>query len=827
MGWLSKLLPRASAAAPAPAPASAPVGDYEAHTAQGSRFLDQGRAADAVVEFQKAAALEPQRAGAHINLGFALFEAGELAAAQAALTEADRLSPQNFDVFFMRAQIAQAQGDLALSESLVLQALSITPQAAPALSLLNRLYVAQGRFAELEQRLRKHAAADVSEADLQAALASALAAASSAAPERQPVLDMALGHLNRALELNPKLVEPWLDKGLLLIARQETKAALHCFEQAIALKPDWIRAHYFAGKAEEILNRLPEALKHFEAALALDAKDFDALKAAGDANYKLGEFEKAEAYFRQRADLDENSVDSLIMLAAALSEQERYADAMPYSDRTIEMRPDSPEVQFARGNVLNSAADYTGALACYQKALALRPGYADAQNNLCSVLLALGRNAEALEQYQALAEAEPHNLTALSNVCYTASIDPGTKIEDYMRYARAFGAAAAAAVATPYRHARRALAPEHCLKVGLVSGDFCMHPVGLFLERVISLLNTDKIELHAFSNRIRRDPLQASLMQRFASWTSIVGISDEEAAKTIHAAQLDLLIDLSGHTHLNRLGLFAYQAAPVQLSWLGYWASTGVAEIDFLMTDLYSVPPERADQMTEKAWYMPDTRLCFSPPTTVYQMLPERKAGFKQYPLTFGCYQGLRKISDEALTAWSTILKQCPGSQLRLQGSGYAAPQVRDTVLQRLARFGIAAERVALHDTMKRVDYLKSHAEVDILLDTFPYPGGTTTCDALWMGVPTVTLAGPTLLSRQGASMLVCAGLSHWIAKDIDDYIAIAVRQARDLEGLQTLRKELRQRVFDSPLFNAPRFAANLETELRAMVVDKLARLPA
>ena len=249
----------------------------------------------------------------------------------------------------------------------------------------------------------------------------------------------------------------------------------------------------------------------------------------------------------------------------------------------------------------------------------------------------------------------------------------------------------------------------------------------------------------------------------------------------------------------------------------------GLTDAEFLqeMTDRHAAPTENNGQFSEKVRYLPDTRLCFTPPSAVYDLVCSPTPSVKQRHTTFGCYQPIRKLTPQVLDAWGNIFKQLPTSYFRLQGAGFTDTKTSTDLLQRLAIAGIPKEHVLLFESAPRLEYLKSHAEVDIILDSFPYPGGTTTCDALWMGVPTVTLAGNTMLSRQGVSLLMCAGLPDWIAHSENDYVKIAVAKARDVSQLNNLRSSLRSRVFESPLFDAPNFAKHLEVALHAMVKDK------
>jgi len=237
--------------------------------------------------------------------------------------------------------------------------------------------------------------------------------------------------------------------------------------------------------------------------------------------------------------------------------------------------------------------------------------------------------------------------------------------------------------------------------------------------------------------------------------------------------------------------------------------------MDYLIADHVGVPEENRAHFTEQLWYLPETRLCFSPPDTALPVapLPALHNGF----VTFGCFQNLSKVSEAVLSTWADALNAVPGSQLRWQCKQFEHAPVAEQVLQRFQQLGISSERISLRGGTSRETYLATHGEVDMMLDTFPYPGGTTTCEALWMGVPTLTLAGDTLLSRQGASMLTAAGLPNWIADSREDFVAKAVALSGEIESLAGLRAGLRDQVRVSPLFDAPRFAHNLEEALWGM----------
>jgi predicted O-linked N-acetylglucosamine transferase (SPINDLY family) len=339
--------------------------------------------------------------------------------------------------------------------------------------------------------------------------------------------------------------------------------------------------------------------------------------------------------------------------------------------------------------------------------------------------------------------------------------------------------------------------------------------VGHFLEGVLTQIDPARIDLIAYSTGHTEDELTERMRPYFSKWNGLFCKSDEAAAQLIHADGVHVLLDLSGHTAHNRLPVFSWKPAPIQASWLGYFATTGIAEMDYVLADIVGVPEARQGQFTETVWYLPDTRLCFTP-FKVEIPVAELPA-LKNSCITFGCFQNLSKVGDEVLALWGDILAALPNARLRMQCKQLGEPAQAEKMLDRLKHYGIDAGRVGIHGADFREAYLSAYAEVDLILDTFPYPGGTTTCEALWMGVPTLTLAGDSLLARQGASLMTAAGLPDWVAKSREEYISKAIALAGEVQKLSVLRAGLRQQVLASPVFDGKRFARNLEGALRSM----------
>ncbi len=482
----------------------------------------------------------------------------------------------------------------------------------------------------------------------------------------------------------------------------------------------------------------------------------------------------------------------------------------------------SPAALLMQAVALHQANRLEEAITVYRRTLLLKPDYADAHNNLGLALQDHGDLDAAIECYRKALALNPDHGQAHSNLLLLMSFHTGCTPGDYLAEAKRYGEKVLAH-ARPYTSWRIPVAGQGArLRLGLVSGDLRAHPVACFLESYLMHYDPAQVELVAYSTSTHEDPVTARLKPHFAAWNVIAGLSDEAAARKMHGDGIHILLDLAGHTAHNRLPLFAWKPAPVQASWLGYFASTGVPGMDYLLADPVSIPASLREFFTETVWYLPETRLCFTPLADTARLpvaaLPAERNGYA----TFGSFQRLPKLNDDVLALWGRVFREIPNARLRIQNKQMSCASTREHLLQRLSASGIAPERVTIIGLAPRDVYLAAYAEVDIMLDTFPYTGGTTTCEALWMGVPTLTLAGETLLGRQGASMLGCAGLPDWIADSYDDYVARALQHASDIQALAQLRAGLRQQVLASPLFDAPRFARNLTDALQKIWAQRI-----
>ncbi len=605
-----------------------------------------------------------------------------------------------------------------------------------------------------------------------------------------------------------------------LLAQGRPAEAIEHIERALAIRPDYAEAYFTLAQALRGLGKLAASAASMEKGVALMPNFAEAHSNLGLLYGELGKRDAAVASFRQAIAIKPDLAWAHCNLGNVLTAQGKLPEAIESYRNALAVDSNHVEAWVNFGNTLNAQDDVDAAVACYRKALAIQPDHALAWLNLCAPLQAQGNLDAAIDSFRKALSLRPDFAEAHSGLLFLLSFHPAYSPAQRLAESQCYGAAVMAR-AKPFERwpadANVRGANARPLRVGLVSGDLRTHPVGYFVESIISHLDPARIELVAYATLSNEDETSARLKPRFAAWNNIADSSDEAAAARIHRDGVDILIDLAGHTAHNRLPIFAWRPAPVQASWLGYFATTGVPTIDYLLADPVSVPESTREQFTETIWHLPDTRFCFTPPADTARLEPTPLPALRSGRVTFGCFQNALKLNDQVLSAWARILAALPGARLLLLNRQMHYPAARTRLADRLHRCGIAPGWLTMVGHLPRDDYLKAYADVDIILDTFPYPGATTTCEALWMGVPTLTLAGDTLVSRQGASLLACIGLDDWIATDVDDYVARALSRAADVDGLARLRSALRPKMRASPLVDAPRFARNLEVALEAM----------
>lgn len=616
-----------------------------------------------------------------------------------------------------------------------------------------------------------------------------------------------LSPLQVAAQLVPNDVEAHTNLGDTLRRMGKLAEAERSLRRALAIDHEYPEALNNLGITLKDQGRLAEAEILLRRAVAASPAMSAAYSNLGATLSETGNLQEAEYHLRHATQLNPRFAEAHNNLGNLLQAQGRLIEAEVSIRRSLEIMPTFALAHSNLGKVLQDQGRLIEAEASTRRAIDIKPDFAEAHSNLGNILQGQGRLQESAANLMHALRLNPNFTAAHSNLvfslAYDVKVSPARCLDEALRFSRKAEEKARAYSGWDYvRTPRR-------LRVGLVSGDLYNHPVGYFLESLLKNVDSTRLELVAYSTHSKEDALTSRIRPYFDAWRPLAAINDEAAARLIHSDGIHILLDLSGHTAHNRLPVFAWKPAPVQASWLGYFATTGLAAIDYLLADEVSVPMAHATHFTEKIWYLPDTRLCFTPPDIDLPVAPP--PALSSGHITFGCFQTLAKLSDEVLDVWALILAARPHARLRWQARQLGDTALATRMIERLARHGIAPNRVELHGGECREAYLASHAEVDLILDTFPYPGGTTTCEAMWMGVPTLTLAGDRMISRQGASLLSAAGLANWVASSVADYVARALCFADDLSTLSALRGKMRSQVLASPVCDAARFARRFE----------------
>lgn len=547
---------------------------------------------------------------------------------------------------------------------------------------------------------------------------------------------------------------------------------------------------------------------------------------------ELREYEQAYTLWRALEKSLPNNIGVLLNIGLVLIRLTRYDESITYLNRVVAVAPDNVTAYVNLGLAYSDNGDIQKAKASFLQVLKLDPSYTVVKFNLGIILQSEGLLDEAKQIYEDILKREPNHVVALSNLININHLNHPTDIDQHMSIIQRFGKALEGSIARIDSVNQRELQPHSPLRIGFISGDLRHHVVSYFLESVLTQLALDstlrsKVQLFAYYTHHQQDEYTQRLKAFFDLWRQVEDLNDTRLSEQINTDQIDILIDLSGHTVHNRLSVFAAKPAPIQVGWLGYWGSTGLSRIDYVLADPICVPDGEEKWFVEKIWRLPHLRYCFAIPNDAPPVSPP--PCIKNPPIVFGCYQSLAKINQGVLLCWEKILCASPNARLRVQSNSFQHAELKDKFIERINLAGLNIQQIDLVCGMDRQAYLASYADVDILLDTFPYPGGTTTAEALWMGTPTITLSTTGMLGRQGEALLVNAGLPDWVAHSEEEYVQKAITWANaDLtqrQQLADLRIKMREQVKRSPVFNAQELAVGFVDAMYAMWQEKIGNL--
>ena len=616
----------------------------------------------------------------------------------------------------------------------------------------------------------------------------------------------------RALDLNASSIEACQTLAAALQQAGRRDEATAAYQRLIALKPDHWPAMNVLGNLLANAGRLEEAMTTYRRLIELRPDHAPARSNLAAALAENGSPDEASANARRALELRPDYPEALINLGNALAAKGQTEEAIECYRRAIELLPGLPDAHYNLGNALRDIRDLDGAIASYRKALLLRPEYPQAHANLAGVLRETGRVDEAIAQCRQALAIVP-TPTVAASLIYTLYFDPGADAAAIRDAQEQWSDAFARPLMANIRPHPNDRSPERRLRVGYVSPDFRDHVIGRNVLPLLREHGHGEFEIFCYSGVRSLDEMTEEFRRRADQWRDISRIGDERLVDLVRSDRIDILVDLTLHLSGSRLLAFAAKPAPVQVTFAGYPAATGLATMDWRLSDPHLDPSEAGDgDYVEKTFRLPHTFWCYEPDGNAPEVGPPPALAAGH--VTFGCLNNFAKVNPAVIRLWSRVLASVPGSRLLL-----LCPQGehRASLVVAFQDQGVEAERMELVEPGPRPQYLGHYQRIDIGLDTFPYNGHTTSLDAFWMGVPVVTLVGVAPVGRAGWSQLSNLGLRELAADTQDQYVALAAALATDLPRLAQLRSTLRQRMLSSPLTDARQFARGIEAAFRDM----------
>jgi predicted O-linked N-acetylglucosamine transferase (SPINDLY family) len=597
--------------------------------------------------------------------------------------------------------------------------------------------------------------------------------------------------------------------GLLLHQKGEQVEALGLLRRAMALSPNDSRIMLNTAQVLLSLGKAREAIELYRKALANRAENADAWHQMGLAYVHLKEFAKATECYRKAVDVKPDHARAWNCLGLRERDEGRLVEAHECYQRAIGADPRLAEAHNNLGRLMHEAGKMDEAIASYRRAIELKPGEARFVSNLAAAMKEAGELDQMLELDQRALELAPDDPNIGSNLLYDMLFHPGVKsaelFEAHVRWGDQFGERTGGGDRFVKPQAAR-------LRVGYVSPDFRLHPIGRFILPLLRNHDRSQIESFCYGDVRKADAVTSLCRSAAHVWRDTGGLSDEELADLIRRDGIHILVDLTMHMEGNRLLVFARKPAPVQVTYLAYAGTTGLNSIEYRLTDEV-LDPSGADEAryTERSVRL-KSYWCYEAPVDAPEVgpLPAETDGY----VTFGCLNNFAKINDGVWAAWVEILRRVAGSRLIVHAREGSH---RQRVRERFSAAGVDEGRLEFVAALPVKEYLDQYNRIDVGLDPFWYPGGTTTCDALWMGAPVVTVAGETAISRGGLSIYANLGGRNWVAQNVEEYVNLAVELAADIEGLARERQGLRARMRGSRLMDGVAFARDVERAYRTM----------
>jgi predicted O-linked N-acetylglucosamine transferase (SPINDLY family) len=763
---------------------------------------------------------------------------GQLAEAEALYRQVLSADQQQPDALNLLGVLALQVGHPAVAEELITQSLAIAPANIGAWGNLAKLYQSQKRFAEAEQAfhnaIQRGDTSAVTYLDLGSVCAAqgkhalALEHFSSAAAKGATVnphaqlasvlkslhrYEEAVHILKQALHTQPDALEILHDIANLLDRLGQYDEAMRYYEkayiQASSASPS-LEVHTILGTVHTKFGRFEESLEEHNKALAREPNNACLLSNLADAHRKLGHVDHAEKFYNLAIAAQPNFWEIYFNIGSFYKEQGALDNAIDAYLKAIAINPNFTRLWVYLAIAYGEKSDHPNAYAWLQKTLTAEPNNAEAHLAIGFLKKEQGLLSEALEHHT-LAFAGKDNAAAHSNYLFMLHYDANMTPQDIYNKTLEWSARYAEGIThLPHRNNPN---PDRRLRIGYVSADLYKHPVTAYIESMLHSHDAAAVEVFCYANQLKQDDVTKRIQSSVHQWRNIHGVSDDIAARLIQEDEIDILIDLSGHTASNRLLLFARKPAPIQATWIGYFNTTGMKAMDYIITDRFLVPPEDEHLYVEKPLRLPHSGAVYAVPDLEIPIkaLPAQANGY----ITFGCFNALSKLTPEVIRVWSEILKRVPHAMLLLKNKSFGQESMCAQYSEHFAAHGITQERLAFAGASPTAAYLEAYNSVDIALDPFPYNGSTTTFDGFWMGVPIIALKGHNLVSHIGESLLSAVGLEELIGNTTEEYIEKAVGLAGNISKLSTIRNGLRDTLTAAPIANPPLFTRGLEAAFR------------
>ena len=741
--------------------------------------------------------------------GFAHHQAGRIPDAIDCYIKVLAAEPDHPYALHLLGEIAHRAGKNERAIELIERAVAKLPTLAEAYNNLGAAYQALGRFGEAEAAYRR--AIDLNPSLIVAGsnLGTVLRAQGNVAEARR--------QLERVLTLDPRSPEACVNLGNLLREAGEFAAAEDCYRIVTEDCPNNAPAWNNLGILQIEMRRHEDARVSLRRAIELDPHSAEAHNNLGNALRELGEHDESLLSFERALLLRPNFAQAANNAGVALSDRGFYPEAAKYFRRAVDSDTEFVEAILNLGACLRQCDDLMGTIECFDRALHLEPGNKKAHAYSGLALLEVGRIEDGLTALKRALEIDPGYARARSNYLFGLNYRSGMSNPELLAEHRRFGERFRELPRPAFKNSR---APERRLRVGYVSPDFKRHSCAFFIEPILAAHDPQAVELFCYSDVQRPDAVTQRIRSHVPNWRDTSKFRDPEFIEAVRADEIDIAVDLTGHTGHNRLTAFAAQLAPLQVSWLGYPGTTGLDAIGYRITDAIADPVGAADaDHSERLVRLPRTFLCYRPSGEGAEVAP--LPSLAGHPFTFGSFNNLPKINDEVIDVWAEILRRAPGSRLLLKSRGLGCCEAAERILRSFADLGVKADRIELIAWLPNPgDHLTLYSRIDLGLDPFPYNGTTTTCEAMWMGVPILTLAGERHAARVGASLLTQVGLERFIARTRREYVSRAVEVAGAANELATIRASLRGRMAASPLCDAAAFARDMEAAYRSLWRD-------